>query len=107
MRMTFDVRGGNLVGGRLSFDVTSLLALATTDEARTLVEQVLVEIAGTCHREGRESVLPMYDDRYELHSAVDVLRGLSVVVGPSPTGDRHRRAADVIARLLVDLQESA
>jgi hypothetical protein len=102
--MKFQVIGNNLISGRVAFDVAPLLILATTDEAKKLVEQLLVEIAGTCHREGRESVLPMYDDRYELHCAVEILRGLAAVMGPL-TGDRSRRAADTLARMLQELQE--
>lgn len=126
----FQVVGNSLVGPNLSFDVTALVDPPQEAEKwrvfepgreagagleppeqritpaeffakrRKIIEREIVEIASVVYREGRASVLMSHDDRFDLHIAVDTLRALAVVVGPSATGERHRRAADVIARLL-------
>jgi hypothetical protein len=99
------VVGDSLTGHGLSFDVGVLGVLrqdATSDKLGALVDMVNV-----VYRQGRESALLSYDDRFDLHGAVEVLRALAVVVGPSATGDRHRRAADLIARMLQDQEGAA
>jgi hypothetical protein len=95
----FQIIGDNLTGRGLSFDVATLTA-PTEKSDRAKRGEKLAEIAEVVFREGRSSVLLSWDERFDLHGAVDVLRGLAVVVGPTPTGDRHRRMADILARLL-------
>lgn len=97
-RDKFQVVGDSLTGHGLSFDVGALGVPkqdVTADKLRALVDMVNV-----VYRQGRESALLSYDDRYDLHGAVEALRALAVVVGPTPTGDRYRRYADIVARLL-------
>lgn len=100
----FQIVGASLSGHGLAFDVATLvtpvdvLKIDAAEEADRAVR--LIEIAETAYRHGRGSLLMAYNDRFDLHCAVEVLRGLAVVVGPNPTGDRHRRNADIIARLL-------
>ncbi len=99
----FEIVGDSLTGHGLTFDVGSIgmpKQTMTTDK-RT----ALVDMANVVYRQGRESALLSYDDRFDLHCAVDVLRALAVVVGPSATGDRNRRAADILARLLHDQEQ--
>jgi hypothetical protein len=88
--VSFHIGGDSLIGRGLSFDVS---AIAVKDRA------ALADMANAIYRSGRESALQSYDDRAALYSAVETLRALSVVVGWT-TGDRHRNAADVIARML-------
>lgn len=104
MRMDkFQLIGDSLSGRGLSIDVAVLIApeqkLDPTGRGTRLVE-----VAEVAYREGRMSALLSWDDRFDLSCAVDALRALAVE--PSPTGDRHRRAADVIARLLQDQEGS-
>jgi hypothetical protein len=89
----FQIFGDSLTGYGLSFDVRTLGVLETAKL------DALVDMANAVYKQGRESALLSFDDRFDLHGAVEVLRALAVVVGPI-TGDRHRRAADIIARLL-------
>ena len=63
-------------------------------------DQQLTTMAEVAYLQGRASVLLSIDDRYDLHTAVDSLRALAVITGTTPHGDRHRRAADVLANLL-------
>ena len=97
----FKVVGDNLSGRGLSFDVTALIMPKRPGDPAARGDQ-LSEIAEVTYREGRSSALLSLDDRFDLHHAVDILRALAVVVGSNPTGDRHRRAADILARLLQD-----
>jgi hypothetical protein len=99
-RDAFQVVGDSLTGHGISFDVGSLGIPKQDVSADKL--RGLVDMANVIYQQGRNSALLSYDDRYDLHCTVDVLRALAVVVGPSATGDRHRRAADIIARLLHD-----
>ncbi len=94
----FTVAGDQLTGRGLTFDVTGLfVAKAKSDpEVR---RQCLAEIGEAIYLQGRESILPSWDDRFDLRGAVEALRALAVVVG-FPASERHRRAADVIERLL-------
>lgn len=96
MSAAFQVTGTDLVGAGLSFDVSVLLSDQTAAAERT---RVLVEVVATIHHAARSAVLPSWDDRFDLSNAVETLRALAVVVG-STAGDRHRHAADVLARLL-------
>jgi hypothetical protein len=102
----FQVVGGSLVGPGLPVDVRDFVELAGVDDAvkKRLLEAV-VEVANVSYRDGRASVLPMWDDRYELHGAVESLRALGVIMGPM-AGERHRRAADIIGRMLQEYERS-
>lgn len=99
-RDTFQVIGDSLSGHGLSFDVATLVASEKIDPVER--SKLLAEIVEATYRDGRASALLSWDDRFDLHAAVEVLRAIAVVVGPTPTGDRHRRAADIIGRLLQD-----
>lgn len=95
-RDKFQIVGDSLTGHGLSFDVGALGVLnVTADQLGEIVDMVNV-----VYRQGRESVLLGYDDRFDLYAAVDALRALAVIVGLTPTGDRYRRCADIVARLL-------
>lgn len=91
----FQLYGDYLTGRGLSFD----------KPLRRSAEE-FVDMAEAIYRQGRESVLPSYDDRFDLQCAVESLRALAVIVGHAPQGDRYRRAADILARLLQAQQES-
>lgn len=95
----FQLDGDCLSGRGLTFDVAVLAKQKTTSDERS---KCLVEIAEGAFRQGRESALMPWDDRFDMHNAVEVLRALGTVMGPTPTGDRYRRAADILARLLQD-----
>lgn len=97
----FQVTGDSLSGRGLSFDVADIVSPRQQVDGAARGAR-LVEIAEVTFRQGRASALLSWDDRFDLHTAVDALRALSVIVGPTPAGDRHRRAADIIARLLQD-----
>ena len=94
----FQVVGGQLFGRGLSFDVSALLGQAGTDAAER--DRCLTEIAEVIFLQGRSSVLPSPDDRFDLYNAAEVLRAMAVVSGHTPTGDRRSREAAVITRLL-------
>lgn len=96
----FQIIGDRLTGHGVLFDVGSL---KLTGEQIA----VLVNIANVIYQHGRESVLLSYDDRFDLSCTVDVLRALAVVMGPSATSDRHRRTADIIARMLQAQREGS
>lgn len=66
---------------------------------RNAILEEIINLANILYREGRDAVLPLPDDRFDLYNAIETLRGLAVVVG-TITGERHRQAADAIARLL-------
>lgn len=91
----FQIVGDSLTGHGVAFDVAPLRATGGKLD-------VLVDIANVCYRQGRDSVLVGCDDRFDLSCTVDALRALATIVGPSATGDRYRRSADIIARLLHD-----
>jgi hypothetical protein len=94
----------SLSGRGLAFNVAALIGEKGDPAERG---EKLVEIAEVAYREGRASAILSMEDRFELHGAVNVLRSLAVVVGPNPTGDRHRRMADIISRLLQDQEGGA
>lgn len=95
----FQVNGDSLFGHGVAFDVAALLSGQLDTAARS---ERLAEIAEVSFRQGR-AVSPLsWDDRFELHAAGEALRALAVIVGPNPAGDRHRRAADLLARWLED-----
>jgi hypothetical protein len=95
----FQIVSESLVGRGLSFAVAAFGVSKERDAA-------LVDVAEAVYQQGRDSARLSYDDRFDLHCAVEALRALAVIVGPTPTGDRYRRCSDVIARLLQD-QEGA
>jgi hypothetical protein len=95
----FQIVGDSLVGRGLSFSVVRF-GVSKKD-----FDSAIVDIAEVVYRQGRDSALLSYDDRFDLDSAADALRALAVIVGPSATGDRYRRAADIIARLLQDQRD--
>jgi len=97
-RDKFQIVGDSLVGRGLSFAVAAFKAD---------LDAALVDVSEVVYRQGRDSALLSYDDRFDLHGAVDALRALAVIVGPTPTGDRYRRCADVVARLLQDQEGGA
>jgi hypothetical protein len=88
----FTVTGDQLTGRGLAFDISGLRS------PKELASR-LVEIVESIYLQGRESVMLSYDDRFDLHFAVEALRALAVIVGPL-TGDRHSRAAAALARML-------
>ena len=98
---TFQIIGDSLSGRGLSIDVAILVASKPEIDPADRGKR-LAEVAEVAYRQGRSSALLSRDDRFDLNCAVDVLRGLAVVVGPTPTGDRHRRAADILSQLLQD-----
>jgi hypothetical protein len=97
-RDKFQIVGDSLTGHALSFDVGTLGVPKQTLDADKL--GALVDMANVIYWQGRESALLSYDDRFDLHGAVEALRALAVIVGPTPNGDRYRRCADIVARLL-------
>jgi len=94
-RDKFHVAGDSLIGHMLAFDVREL-GVATDNPAHV---QALVDTAESIYTHGRESLRLSYDDRHTVYGAIETLRGLAVVIGPF-AGDRHRNAADALARLL-------
>ena len=96
----FQIVGDSLTGHGLSFDVGTLGVPKQSVTADKL--GALVDMVNAVYRQGRESagLSYDYDDRFDLHCAVEALRALAVIVGPMPTGDRYRRCADIVARLL-------
>lgn len=101
----FQVVGDSLTGHGLSFDVGGLGVLRQDASADKL--GAIVDMVNVVYRQGRASALLACDDRFDLHGAVEALRALAVVVGPTPTGDRYRRYADLLARLLQDQEGRA
>lgn len=92
----FQIVGDRLVGRGLSF------AVATSGVPKTDFDAALVDMVEAVYRQGRDSARLSYDDRFDLHCSVEALRALSVIFGPTPTGDRYRRCSDIVARLLQD-----
>ena len=103
-RDMFQIVGDSLTGRGLAFDVGSI-GLPKDADADKL--GALADMANVVYRQGRASALMSYDDRYDLHCAVEALRALAVIVGPMSTGDRYRRCADIVARLLQDQEGGA
>lgn len=99
-RDTFQIVADSVTGHGLSFDVGSLGVPA--DKLRALVD-----MANVIYKQGRESALFSFDDRFDLHAAAEALRSLGTILGPSPTGDRYRRCADILVRLLQDQEQGA
>jgi len=95
----FQIVGDSLVGRGLSFSVASF-GVSKKD-----FDAAIVDVTEVVYRQGRESALLSYDDRFDLDGAADALRALAVIVGPSAAGDRYRRSADIIARLLQDQRD--
>lgn len=101
-REKFQIAGDRLIGHGLVLDVQTL-GIPKDSPAHL---DAVVDAVETVYRQGRDSLLLSYDDRYLLHGAIETLRGLAVVVG-SIAGDRHRNAADALARLLHQHEEGA
>lgn len=95
-RDRFQVVGDSLLGHGLAFD------LRTIGVPKQDVDKLgaLADLANVIYQQGRESALLATDVRFDLHGAVEALRALAVIVGPTPTGDRYLRSADVVTRLL-------
>lgn len=93
MQNKFTVTGDQLTGRGLTFDISALRAPKERDDR-------LVEIAEASYLQGRESCMLLHDDRFDLHTAVEALRALAVIVGPVLAGERYGRAAAALARLL-------
>lgn len=102
----FQITGNSLTGRGISIDVSALVApeLKVTALERDKQLTVMAEVA---YLQGRASVLLSIDDRFDLHSAVASLRALAVISGATPQGDRHGRAADILASLLEKQMEGA
>ena len=100
----FAASGNSLAGRGVAFDAASLVASDRpgADERG----KRLAEIAEVAYRQGRDSATLSWDDRFDVTCAVDALRALAVIVGPTPTGDRYRRCSDILARLLHDQQQA-
>ena len=97
-RDKFQIFGDSLTGRGLSFDVGALgvpKQHATADKLAAIVD-----MANIVYQQGRASARLSYDDRFDLHGAVEALRALAVIVGSTPTSDRYRRCSDIVARLL-------
>ena len=97
-RDKFQIVGDSLTGHGLSFAVGAF---------KTDFDAALVDVAEVAYRQGRDSARLSYDDRFDLHCAVEALRALAVIVGPMPTGDRYRRCSDIVARLLQEQEGGA
>lgn len=93
-RDKFQIVGDSLVGRGLSF------AVAAFGTSKKDFDAALCDVSEVVYRQGRDSALLACDDRFDLHGAVEALRALAVIVGPTPAGDRYRRCADIVARLL-------
>jgi hypothetical protein len=95
-RDSFQIVGDSLMGHGLSFDLNAVTVLRDAPDDRC---RAIVDMANVIYKQGRESAQLSYDDRFDLDVAVDALRSLGTIVG-FPTGDRYRRCADIVARLL-------
>lgn len=95
-RDRFQVVGDSLVGRGLSFDVAALGVLGGKSTPSHL--DAIVDMVEAVYRQGRDASRLPYDDRFDLSLAADALRALAVIVGPCATGERYRRAADIISR---------
>ena len=104
-RDKFQIVGGSLTGHGLSFDI-GMLGVPKQDVTADKLGAI-VDMVNVVYRQGRESAILSYDDRFDMHGAVEALRALAVIVGPTPTGDRYRRCADIVARLLQDQEGGA
>lgn len=89
----FTVTGDQLTGRGLTFDISALRSPKERDGR-------IVEIGESSYLQGRESAMFSYDDRFDLHFAIEALLALAVIVGPGLTAERHCRAAAALARLL-------
>ena len=96
-RDRFQVVGESLTGHGVAFDLARLGVGRDADKLGALTD-----MANVVYQQGRDSALLSRDDRFDLHGAVDALRALAVIVGPTSMGDRYRRSADVVAELLRD-----
>lgn len=98
---------GQIVGPRLKIEAAVFVEperQADPAEGKKIILDAILEIINGAYREGRASVLESYDDRALLRDASAALHALGQLLGPT-VGDRHRRAADVIARLVKQHEE--
>lgn len=103
-REKFQIIGDSLTGHGLSFDVGRLVKQETGSDRL----DAITDMANVIYMQGRDSARLPYDDRFDLHCAVDALRALAVVVGTgTPTSDRYRRCADIMQRLLQEQERQA
>lgn len=93
MQDKFTVTGDQLTGRGLAFDISALRSPKERDGR-------LVEIGESIYLQGRESAMLSFDDRFDLHFAVEALRALAVIVGSGLSAERHCRAAAALGRLL-------
>lgn len=102
MTREFQIVDDLLVGPGLSIEAAVFVESerqADPAEGKKIILDAIVDVANGAYRAGRQSVLASYDDRAQLRDAVSALHALGQLLGPT-AGDRHRRAADVVARLL-------
>lgn len=103
MQDKLTIVGDQLTGRGVTFDVSLLVPSKGKVDPGGMRDR-LVEIGEALYLQGRSSILPMWDDRFDLSCAAEALRALAVVMGPT-VGDRHRRAADALERLLHEVRE--
>lgn len=96
------ISGDRLTGRGLSVEVFPLL---TEQVDITEQRKALIEVAELIYAQGRGSVLPSLEDRYDLQFAVEALRALATILGSSTAGERNYRAACVLAKLLEEQGE--
>jgi len=104
-REMFQTFGDSLTGHGLSFDCDPLgIPKGTSDDDPR--KRALIDMANVIYKQGRESCLLSYDERFNLSGAIDALRALSTIVG-FPHGDRYQRSADILARLLQEQRDGS
>jgi hypothetical protein len=84
----------------LTFDISALRAPKDRDGC-------LVEVGESIYLQGRESAMLSFDDRFDLHIAVEALRGLATIVGPGCAAERYCRAVAALSRLLQEQASTA
>jgi hypothetical protein len=102
----YKIEADQLIGPGLRVEAASLVEpqrQADPAEGRKIILDAIVDVANGAYREGRKSVLVMYDHRDLLLETARTLRALSTVVGGF--SDRRSRAADLIERLLREHEE--
>lgn len=103
-REPFSISGDSLTGRGVAFDVAAIVASDRSGAAER--GKRLAEIAEVAYRQGRDSATLSWDDRFDVTCAIEALRALAVIVGPTPSGDRYRRCSDILARLVHDQQQA-
>lgn len=103
----FQIVDGQIIGPNLKIEAAVFVEPERqTDptEGKKIILDAILDVANGAYREGRSSVLSSWDDRSLLRDAANALHALYLLLG-STMGDRHRRAGDVIARLLKQHEE--